>query len=87
MRVCDLDGTWSPWTAFTQDMTWTLSPGDGVKTVTAQVQGTDGVHQASDTIVLDEPATLSPEELPFPIFIPLVRNASQPGESCGGGTP
>lgn len=63
MRFRNENGTWSAWMAYTPDVAWTLSSGNGVKTVNAEISsganGSGTVLSASDTIVLNE-AIVSP---------------------------
>ncbi len=48
------DGTnWSAWEPYVADKAWTLSPGNGTKTVYARVRDGATVYEASDTIVLN----------------------------------
>ena len=45
----------SAWMPFASDTTWTLSSGDGVKTVTAEIRNGGGtVLSHSDTIILED---------------------------------
>lgn len=61
MRFQNESGGWSAWMAYSADTTWTLSSGNGVKTVNMQIStGANGggtIYSASDTIVLNEPIT------------------------------
>lgn len=55
MRFTNDGTTWSAWSAYAATAAWTLTPGDGLKTVSAQFK--DGVGNlsglATDTIVVD----------------------------------
>ncbi len=54
MRIRNAGGTWTSWQAFSPDVAWQLSSGNGVKEV--QVETTNGstTRSASDTIVLED---------------------------------
>jgi hypothetical protein len=54
MRLRNESGSWSSWMTYSKNVEWTLSDGDGVKTVTVEVrdQGHRTVSLAS-TIILD----------------------------------
>ena len=58
MRFSNDGSTWSPFQAYAPTASWSLSPGDGPKTVYAQYADTFGNLSApvSDTIGLDTPA-------------------------------
>lgn len=55
MRFANADAAFSAWAAFAPTQTWTLSTGDGIKTVRGQVRDVPGNPSAifSDTIILD----------------------------------
>ncbi len=57
MRFRNENGSWSNWVNYTPDYLWTLSSGNGVKTVYAQVStgnsGSGSVYSASDQIDLN----------------------------------
>jgi LmbE family N-acetylglucosaminyl deacetylase len=57
MRFRDADGSWSGWETYAIAKTWTLSPGDGIKTVEAEYR-TSALNPVtlSDTIHLDSTA-------------------------------
>jgi len=52
MRFRNEDGAWSMWEPYSPDMFWTLSPGAGVKTVSAQIRNGSDVRTATDSILL-----------------------------------
>jgi len=60
MRFRNEDGAWSSWMPYAADVNWTLSPGNGVKTVNAELRNGATVLSASDEIVLDAPVTAVP---------------------------
>lgn len=66
MRFRNENGTWSAWQPYAANVNWTLSSGNGAKTVYAEIKdGSGTVRSASDTIMLNaavvEPIiTLSP---------------------------
>ena len=54
MRFRNENGTWSSWQPYVADVNWTLSSGNGEKTVYAEIKdGTGEVRSASDTIMLN----------------------------------
>ncbi len=54
MRFRNENGTWSSWQAYQPNAAWTLSAGNGSKTVNAEIKDGGGtVKSASDTIVLN----------------------------------
>ncbi len=60
-RYGNAGGTWSEWQGCVGTRSWTLSSGDGTKTVYYEVRDRAGnVKQVSDTIVLDTTAPLNP---------------------------
>ncbi len=69
MRFRNGNGTWSAWEPYTQNVAWTLSAGNGVKTVKAQIRNGGTTYTVSDTIVLNEPITPTPGPSPTP-FVP-----------------
>jgi hypothetical protein len=57
MRVREAGGTWSDWSAYSASIPFTLSTGDGLKTVEAEYRnGIGTVTPLSDTITLDTTA-------------------------------
>lgn len=61
MRFRNETGSWSGWQPYNENTNWTLSSGNGVKTVAAEISsgsnGSGTVRQASDTIILNEEFT------------------------------
>ncbi len=56
MRFRNEDGTWSAWQPYAANVNWTLSNGNGLKTVNAEIRDGGGeVRSASDTIMLNSP--------------------------------
>ncbi|HVS63187.1 MAG TPA: CAP domain-containing protein [Thermoanaerobaculia bacterium] len=53
MRFSNDNATWSPWESYQPNKTWTLSAGNGLKTVWAQVRNGATTYTSSDTIELD----------------------------------
>ena len=55
MRLSDDNATWTPWEPYAASKVWTLTPGDGPKTVYAQFQDATGNISSpySDAITLD----------------------------------
>jgi hypothetical protein len=54
MRFRNENGTWSNWQAYTPNVNWTLSSGNGTKTVNAEIRNSTGeVRSVSDTIMLN----------------------------------
>lgn len=54
MRFSNDNQSWSVWEAYNPDKTWELSPGNGTKTVYAQIRNAGGsVKTSSDEIMLD----------------------------------
>ncbi|EFM10886.1 S-layer domain protein [Paenibacillus curdlanolyticus YK9] len=57
MRIQNAGGTWTAWQAVDASVAWTLSAGEGLKTVNIELADTLGnVYAASDTITLDQTA-------------------------------
>ncbi|MBW7957020.1 MAG: SBBP repeat-containing protein [Deltaproteobacteria bacterium] len=57
MRFSNDGSSWSAWESFATVRSWTLDPGDGVKTVYAEyMDGAGNSAQGSDTIILDATA-------------------------------
>jgi hypothetical protein len=60
MRLRNEGGLWTPWLTYQTNYGWSLSPGDGWKTVTVEVRTTTGaVSSASDTILLSGSGTVA----------------------------
>ena len=54
MRFRNENGTWSNWQSYTPNVNWTLSSGNGTKTVNAEIRdGAGEVRSTSDTIMLN----------------------------------
>jgi hypothetical protein len=65
MRLRNAGDTWGEWTAAARAVPWTLSAGDGVKTVEAQFRnGTGTTAVLSDTILYDTMAPLTTDDAP-----------------------
>jgi hypothetical protein len=58
MRLRNESNPWSAWQPFAADTTWQLSPGDGVKTVHAEMRTGGAVTASSDTIHLEDTSGL-----------------------------
>ncbi len=52
MHLKNEDGAWTAWQPFQSDLAWTLSPGSGTKTVTAELKYGTTITTSSDTITL-----------------------------------
>jgi uncharacterized protein YkwD len=62
MRFSNDGSTWSTWQTFVPDTTWTLSAGNGTKTVYAQVRsGSTTLSPNTDQIELSSPCTGHPD--------------------------
>lgn len=56
MRFRNEEGAWSAWQPYTANVSWTLSNGNGLKTVQSEIRNGSGeVRSASDTILLNSP--------------------------------
>ncbi len=55
MRFRNESGAWSEWVPYAPEVAWTLSPGNGTKTVNAELRKGTTVLDASDAIDLDAP--------------------------------
>jgi hypothetical protein len=64
MRLRNEGGVWSAWQAKTTPVDWTLTTGDGVKTVEAQYRNPKGTIDRTDTIVLDTVAPSTTDDAP-----------------------
>ncbi|HEY5541121.1 MAG TPA: hypothetical protein VIL41_06690, partial [Coriobacteriia bacterium] len=83
MRFSNDGSTWSSWQAYSTTASWTLTSGDGTKTVYAQFKDNAGNASSatiSDTIGLDTVAPTatrtSPTRTPFKAPGPIVLSAS-----------
>lgn len=52
MRFSNDGSNWSSWEPYAEDRAWTLSSGNGTKTVYAEIRNGTTVYQATDTIIL-----------------------------------
>lgn len=79
MRFRNEGGSWSSWQAYAENTTWTLSSGNGQKTVEAEISsganGSGTVRTASDTIMLNEEFT-GPELSASPHALSFVGNSA-----------
>jgi uncharacterized protein YkwD len=57
MRFSNDGSSWSSWEPYVADKAWTLSSGNGTKTVYAEIRNGGTVYQQSDTIVLSATCT------------------------------
>ena len=57
MRFSNDGSSWSSWEGYVADKAWTLSSGNGEKTVYAEIKNGSTVYRASDTIVLSATCT------------------------------
>jgi hypothetical protein len=55
MRFRNEDGAWSAWQPYNANVNWTLSNGNGLKTVYAELRNGGDVRGVSDTILLNSP--------------------------------
>ncbi len=55
MRFRNENGNWSAWQPYTPNVNWTLSSGNGPKTVYAELRNGADVRGVSDTILLNSP--------------------------------
>jgi len=63
MRFSNDGSTWTAWETYTPNRSWTLSTGNGTKTVYAQVRNGTMVYLASDTILLNSLCTGHPDTI------------------------
>jgi uncharacterized protein YkwD len=78
MRFRNEAGPWSAWQSYAADVAWTLSSGNGVKSVSAEIRDSNGeTRSASDTIVLNEEIT-GPVLLVEPNALNFIINSSSP---------
>lgn len=79
MRFRNQGGSWSGWQPYSENSNWTLSSGNGIKTVEAEISsGSNGagtVRSASDTILLNELFT-GPELSTAPNMLLFVGNSA-----------
>jgi hypothetical protein len=74
-------GEWNtPWEQFSPNKEWTLTSGDGIKTVYYQIRNNDNVISEiySDTIILDTPDDNEPLPTPSPNPTPTATPTSHP---------
>ncbi len=64
MRIRNAEEAWGDWQPFAADVAWTLSPGNGTRTVEVEIRNGATVYGASDTIELDAPLTAVPDAGP-----------------------
>jgi hypothetical protein len=77
MRFQNESGPWSAWEAYHTTKLWTLSPGNGIKTVHLELRSGSTVRSAEDTIVLAEDSTGVPPETGSPTafgMLPAIPN-------------
>lgn len=79
VRLRNENGFWSAWQPFTAELTWTLSNGNGLKTVFVElssgVNGTGMIRSANDTIwlrALETPTAVS-ATFPHHVYLPMIR--------------
>jgi uncharacterized protein YkwD len=63
MRFSNDHSTWSGWQSYSSSKTWTLSSGNGTKTVWAQLRNGGTVRESSDTILFNGACTLQQDQL------------------------
>gem|GEM_PF-3890134 len=69
MRISNDGSTWSAWQAISAQFPWTLSSGDGLKTVYVEVRDRSGLTaRCADSIYLDKTPPSTPEILDEPAF-------------------
>ncbi len=86
MRFCNANGTWSAWETYNPDVPWTLSAGDGMKSVLAEIRSGATVISAFDSIYLDEAINHHSSTLTELIHLPMVTYTavgSLPAPTCG----
>jgi hypothetical protein len=71
MRFRNESGGWSAWQPYNPDYAWTLSQGNGQKTVSSEVRTANKSYSASDTILLNDPGGSAPPPTPLPFANPL----------------
>ena len=75
MRFRNENGVWSGWETYASDKAWTLSPGNGDKTVHVEVSTDSNTYANSDDILLDAPPPVTPPvTISENTFIVLVWN-------------
>lgn len=84
MRFSNNGTDWGGWLAYATTSTWSLLPGDGIKTVSAQFKDTAGNISAasSDTITLDTVAplvTINPVTSPTKVTTQTISGANEDG--------
>ncbi|MEM3567313.1 MAG: kelch repeat-containing protein, partial [Thermoplasmata archaeon] len=75
VRFSNDGNTWSNWQAISENIPFTLTSGDGLKRVYAQVRDRSGLTAiASDTIYLDKSPPPTPSFIPEPAYTPGYTN-------------
>ncbi len=75
MRFSNDQATWSEWVAFAPTSDWTLTTGDGPKTVYAEFRdGSDNLLELSDDITLDTTGPAAPVMAAEPAFTTGLNN-------------
>jgi hypothetical protein len=64
IRAKNDNGTWSKWIPFDEEFAWILNPGKGEHTITVEMTDGSQTVSSSDTIYLDDNATLNLISLP-----------------------
>jgi hypothetical protein len=72
MRFSEDGVNWTAYEAWSPTKAFTLSPGNGDKTVYVQISNGSSTQTVSDSIYLDDPTYTTPI-LPARMFIPIVR--------------
>ena len=75
------NGVWDKsWERFSETKSWTLTSGDGEKTVYYQIRNNDNVISVtySDTIILNTQPTTTPEPTPYPTPQPTTSPTPMP---------
>jgi uncharacterized protein YkwD len=86
MRFCNANSTWSPWESYNPDVPWTLSAGNGRKSVLAEIRSGTTVISSYDSIYLTEAVNDHLSTLTEYLHLPMVTFTavgSSPPPTCG----
>jgi uncharacterized protein YkwD len=73
LRLRNENGEWSPWQAFTNELTWELASGSGPRTVSVELRGPAGSTTSQDSIQLFSDGDRKLPEAKYRLFLPLSK--------------
>jgi hypothetical protein len=82
MRFCNAGRFWSDWMPYSPDASWTLTGGNGVKTILAEIRQGDTVRMVSDTIFLNESLRALMLPLDVLLYMPFIPYGASGNPPC-----